>query len=143
MGYPTSWSILNVMHLHWIDFATSHDRRQENKCCVCGDDLLANWSERTTRKYHDILRRCGGQISPKKHLVESDTGIFCEEKFTIGPNSKVKFSKAIAFGALLTKASIPTFRPQKSFKTTEDKPTTWMSLALAARSLWSTSDRRL
>jgi len=127
MGHPTSWVMLNLMHLHWIDYATSHDRAQSRSCCICGDDLLGNWSRRTTEKYHEILEACGGSISAKKHKINRGTGVFCEEKFAVDrSNGRIKFTKAIPYASLLTKCSVKTVVDRSS---EWGGPLTWFSLA--------------
>jgi len=51
MGLPTTWFLLNLVHLFWIDEAVSHPKELNSYDCkklkqataICGDDLVAFW----------------------------------------------------------------------------------------------------
>lgn len=89
MGLPTTWFMLNLTHLFWINESSkavvSVKRYQVQKgVAICGDDLVAFWPEEASARYHELLRECGAKISAGKHYVSSiGRGIFTEKAFTL------------------------------------------------------------
>jgi hypothetical protein len=48
MGLPTTWFLLNLSHLFWIDETANSAERSLRKAirygtAICGDDLVAVW----------------------------------------------------------------------------------------------------
>lgn len=58
MGLPTTWVLLNVIHLFWIEEAVSVDpnpiRRNvfRLRAAICGDDLVSHWPLAVSMRYH-------------------------------------------------------------------------------------------
>jgi hypothetical protein len=54
-----------------------------NAAKVCGDDLIAIWPKVVIKRYHQVMSRCGVQISASKHFIEEGSGVFLEETFKL------------------------------------------------------------
>jgi len=69
MGLPTTWFMLCLVHLFWIDEATKATKSLFGKkllsqrAAVCGDDLVAHWPQKTVNAYHKALEASGAVIS--------------------------------------------------------------------------------
>jgi len=133
MGHNTSWCMLNLMHLVWIQWAIKGNQGEWNRVRICGDDLIANWKRLTIDRYHDILRRSGGVTSPKKHLVCENHGVFCEEKFQMTLDSQGR--RRAIFSSSFSIASLTSECKRKTTKEDAGTETNWISIAVEARSL--------
>jgi len=70
MGLPTSWCILSLIHLYWLNEVknTSKPRdRIHHKSSICGDDALLATTSLGARVYRNIVAACGGAPSVGKH----------------------------------------------------------------------------
>jgi len=88
MGLPTTWFVLNLVHLFWIDEAcrkTGHSKFHHKKSAViCGDDLVAFWPKEVVDRYHKLLEACGAKKSQGKHFVSDvGRGVFTEKPFKL------------------------------------------------------------
>jgi hypothetical protein len=81
MGLPTTWALLCIVHLFWIDVSCEHRPSLKERAAVCGDDLLAYWPQDVIETYHSLLAACGAKISQGKHFVFPDGGVFTEKCF--------------------------------------------------------------
>lgn len=98
MGLPTTWALLCLTHLFWVDearhavgrsrsgFARSPVRERE---VICGDDLSAWWGSDLVVTYEGLARECGAVFSPGKHLKSDRWGIFTEDCFSVHHQRKV------------------------------------------------------
>jgi hypothetical protein len=87
MGLPTTWFLLSLCHLFWVEEATAISPGEKHSAAICGDDLEAFWSKMVIDRYHTVLNQCGGQISQGKHFVFPRTGCFTEKCFAIKRSS--------------------------------------------------------
>jgi hypothetical protein len=98
MGLPTTWFMLNLAHLFWIDYATMGIEepirsRLQQSTAICGDDLLAFWPQKVVDRYHKVLKECHARISPGKHFISSiGRGVFTEKAFFL-PQTKQEMTK--------------------------------------------------
>jgi hypothetical protein len=83
MGLPTTWFLLSLVHLFWVEEATLASPEFRKSAAVCGDDLEAFWPDLVIDRYHMVLNQCGGKISVGKHFVLSRAGCFTEKLFSV------------------------------------------------------------
>ena len=86
MGLPTSWAILSLIHLFWMDEARKASRflRQECRFHIMGDDALLLTNHRGAEAYKNIVRVCGGEPSKGKHFESKGLtlrGVFLERLY--------------------------------------------------------------
>lgn len=91
MGLPTSWAILSLIHLWWMDEVkkTSSGRSNQSmhKFLICGDDALLSTTEAGAARYKEIVADCGGSESKGKHFESRAAGggilrgVFLEKLF--------------------------------------------------------------
>jgi hypothetical protein len=88
MGLPTTWSLLCLVHLWWMDEARreiplprfSGGRPPLFRSLICGDDALIVANSKCLDRYEEVLRASGGIISPGKHFRSSSgRGVFLEK----------------------------------------------------------------
>jgi hypothetical protein len=70
MGLPTSWAILSLIHLFWMDEVRkcSGVEARRFRFHICGDDALLLTNARGAARYKELVRDCGGEPSPGKHF---------------------------------------------------------------------------
>nr|WAK75253.1 MAG: RNA-dependent RNA polymerase [Narnaviridae sp.] len=101
MGLPTTWSLLSIIHLFWLDQAKrAHPRKKgELAFSICGDDALVAGSVASARVYADRVKACGGSPSAGKHFesvpdpkdqVKKVRGVFLERLFEFTLDSRGK-----------------------------------------------------
>ncbi|AAC98925.1 RNA-dependent RNA polymerase [Saccharomyces 20S RNA narnavirus] len=86
MGLPTTWAILNLMHLWCWDSADRQYRLEghpfratvRSDCRVCGDDLIGVGPDSLLRSYDRNLGLVGMILSPGKHFRSNRRGVFLE-----------------------------------------------------------------
>nr|UJQ92654.1 MAG: putative RNA-dependent RNA polymerase [Narnaviridae sp.] len=110
MGLPTTWPLLCLANLFWLDWAESLairkrpllprlpvgtagtglpprprviPRSRKEAAAICGDDLLAVVRPEVADLYEDRARVCGARFSKGKHLRSARYGIFTEEIFSV------------------------------------------------------------
>nr|QHD64826.1 RdRp [Erysiphe necator associated narnavirus 3] len=92
MGLPTTWPLLCLVHLFWVDlsqYAPTSGNHQDGVRAgreserICGDDLVAWWRPSRVQLYESIAVACGASFSKGKHLKSSRYGIFTEEIFSV------------------------------------------------------------
>jgi hypothetical protein len=95
MGLPTTWFILNLVHLFWIDESVKRSKCRQSEyllsqsAAICGDDLVAFWPRPVVDRYHELLSACQAKISSGKHYVSNvGRGIFTEEVFYCGQSRR-------------------------------------------------------
>jgi len=99
MGLPTSWCILSLIHLFWLEeaFIAARIPRRLRRYAICGDDALVLTNKDGKNRYRQIVTQCGGQASDGKHY-ESEAkpggtlrGVFLEKlyDFTLDPTTKL------------------------------------------------------
>lgn len=86
MGLPTSWCILSLIHLYWLDEVKNTSKRRDrphHKSSICGDDALLATTSLGARTYRNIVAACGGAPSVGKHYECSAgytrRGVFLEK----------------------------------------------------------------
>jgi hypothetical protein len=55
MGMPTTWFLLSLCHLFWIEEACEIAPEFRRSAAVCGDDLVAFWPQEVIDRYHSLL----------------------------------------------------------------------------------------
>lgn len=89
MGLPTTWSILSLIHLYWVDVGRRASRlavhSARTRGLICGDDALLALNGAGASAYAECVRACGGEVSAGKHY-ESREGpvrraVFLERLF--------------------------------------------------------------
>jgi hypothetical protein len=79
MGLPTSWVMLSLVHLFWIDEVrrTSSPglERRLHRAVVAGDDALLCTTLKGAAHYRSIVQACGGSVSEGKHFESRGTGV--------------------------------------------------------------------
>jgi hypothetical protein len=93
MGLPTTWVLLSLIHLFWVDHAKRVARVGLRRAprfhgAICGDDGLLALNANGAAAYIDIVKNCGGEASPGKHY-ECSSGptrrcVFLEKLFEFG-----------------------------------------------------------
>jgi hypothetical protein len=81
MGLPTSWAILNLVHLFWW-----HEALRESSCLTTrrgvfscfGDDALIVAEPPVLESYDRLISECGGKLSVGKHARSSTRGVYLE-----------------------------------------------------------------
>jgi hypothetical protein len=73
MGLPTSWVVLSLIHLWWMDRVSHHadrqrEQRQRHRFHICGDDALLATTHRGANFYKRLVLWCGGSASAGKHF---------------------------------------------------------------------------
>eukprot|EP01059_Diplonema_ambulator_P010452 TRINITY_DN204_c0_g1_i4.p1 TRINITY_DN204_c0_g1~~TRINITY_DN204_c0_g1_i4.p1 ORF type:complete len:776 (-),score=-34.45 TRINITY_DN204_c0_g1_i4:14-2341(-) len=82
MGLPTTWSLLSLVHLFWVDEATfPHPARTvlRRRVTICGDDLLAGWPRSVVDHYERTAKACHAVFSFGKHYWSRDSFVYTEE----------------------------------------------------------------
>jgi len=129
MGLPTTWSILCLVHLYWIDFAqrTPSGRLTKSQILdysICGDDAIIIGGKVALDIYNHAIEACGGVLSEGKHFRSPlGRGVFLEilvtykgkqekhwrlQRLGYSPTDKImnfnsyKLSKAISLRALVS-----------------------------------------
>lgn len=119
MGLPTTWALLSIIHLFWLDEASRKtgwmgskqarvdldDKAKETglmrvfeseslsrQARICGDDLIVVAPRVVCDEYEKIGRACNAEFSAKKHFRSRRFGMFTEEPF------EFRFSRAYAGG---------------------------------------------
>jgi len=73
MGLPTSWCVLSLIHLYWLDVAkhaaleAAGRRKPRIRFSICGDDALLATTVVGAASYAQCVRDCGGSPSYGKH----------------------------------------------------------------------------
>jgi hypothetical protein len=74
MGQPTSWALLSLVHLWWIERARaslpiprSPTDKWHLRAAICGDDAVLLGTDSTLDEYESLLKRCGAKLSEGKH----------------------------------------------------------------------------
>jgi hypothetical protein len=64
MGLPTSWCLLSLVHLWWMDEMRRTSKgtaaRRAHKYHICGDDALIATTRLGARRYKELVARSGG-----------------------------------------------------------------------------------
>lgn len=118
MGLPTSWTVLSLIHLWWIDEVRSTTRdpylRKRHRASICGDDALLATTRAGADRYRAVVAACGGEASPGKHyecsLGSTRRGVFLEKLFEWGVSGSLltEGSRAAAIPVKgLTSRSLP------------------------------------
>jgi hypothetical protein len=91
MGLPTTWVILSLIHLYWMDEVRKTSkpgpRRKAHKKGICGDDALLATTHRGAVRYKEVVQDCGGEASEGKHFESRGKGrttlrgVFLEKLF--------------------------------------------------------------
>lgn len=119
MGLPTSWAVLSLIHLYWLDFAkhtalACRKRTPRIRASICGDDALLSTTVEGAAAYRQIVVDCGGKPSEGKHY-ESTSGhlrraVFLERLYEWSWNGK-SLSTGVRFPAIpvkgLTSRNLP------------------------------------
>jgi len=89
MGLPTSWCLLSLIHLYWLDVSNRAAREASGKrkprltASICGDDALLATTRAGADAYKTVVRECGGSPSDGKHYECSSgplrRGVFLEK----------------------------------------------------------------
>uniref|UniRef100_A0AAT9H807 RNA dependent RNA polymerase n=1 Tax=Rhizopus microsporus narnavirus 1 TaxID=3156532 RepID=A0AAT9H807_9VIRU len=95
MGLPTTWALLSIVQLFWIDRAAVAASRCGfrgdlilRSAAVCGDDLVASWPQVAVDAYHQAARMSGAKFSEGKHFVSRRALVFTEELAWVGYRRK-------------------------------------------------------
>jgi hypothetical protein len=85
MGGLFTWPMLNLTHLFWCREAERLAEEEQNiKASLCGDDLLAFFTDRQSKYYHDYAKKFGAVFSGEhKHIQSRRGGIFCGMAFRL------------------------------------------------------------
>jgi len=83
MGLPTSWAVLSLIHLYWMDHAKHAalsswrgGKTPRIRFSICGDDALLSTTRVGADSYKWIVGVCGGEPSKGKHFeCESADGL--------------------------------------------------------------------
>jgi hypothetical protein len=73
MGLPTSWCVLSLIHLYWLDVAktaaieAAGRRKPRIRSSICGDDALLATTVVGAASYSQCVKDCGGSPSLGKH----------------------------------------------------------------------------
>jgi hypothetical protein len=71
MGLPTSWVLLSIIHLWWMDevrrTSPPGKERSAHKHAICGDDALLSTTRVGAARYREIVSASGGSPSEGKH----------------------------------------------------------------------------
>lgn len=79
MGLPTSWSLLNIMHLYWWFKASSVVDSHVPKAFSCfGDDAILVAPMPIIVEYNRQIGLCGGELSKGKHALSRTRGLYLE-----------------------------------------------------------------
>lgn len=99
MGLPTSWCLLSLVHLWWMDSVRRTSKgtaeRQAHRFHICGDDALLATTRVGGQRYKSLVLRCGGAPSEGKHFESSRSpagtvrGVFLERlfEFDVSPDT--------------------------------------------------------
>lgn len=83
MGIPLSFPFLNLVHLYVCDRIGA----TRDSYYVCGDDLIALWSEELIHRYTKFLVKLTGMVPNRsKSFTSSSRGIFCERAYHLAPD---------------------------------------------------------
>lgn len=80
MGIPTSWSILNLVHLFWWSEAkkvVSNSAAKVAFSCF-GDDGLVVAPLTVIKEYNRLIVATGGELSEGKHALSKTRGVYLE-----------------------------------------------------------------
>ncbi|APG77259.1 RNA-dependent RNA polymerase [Wenling narna-like virus 7] len=96
MGFPTTWTLLNLVNLFWSetawsasgslpfqDVALSAQPAASPRTIVCGDDLASVWPPKVADRYEEVAEACGAKFSVGKHYRSRDYILFTEEIFKV------------------------------------------------------------
>jgi hypothetical protein len=81
MGLPTTWALLNLVHLFWWkeSLRIASDTTSKNAVfSMFGDDALISAEEPVIKAYNSMIESCGGKLSEGKHAVSSTRAVFLE-----------------------------------------------------------------
>jgi hypothetical protein len=71
MGLPTSWCLLSIVHLWWLDEVRRTSgpgvERRAHRGSICGDDALLATTAKGADRYREIVALSGGSPSEGKH----------------------------------------------------------------------------
>lgn len=91
MGVPTTWVVLSLIHLFWLDQVSVVDpvRERATKFAICGDDALVACSPLGAHTYKRLVNLCGGAPSKGKHYESTGLlrGVFLERLYQFGHES--------------------------------------------------------
>jgi len=73
MGLGPTWVILSLLN----GFAAWHAGAHKDDHRICGDDLIAIWTESRARRYATTLERLGLVVNHSKSF-HTEAGVFCE-----------------------------------------------------------------
>lgn len=85
MGLPTTWSLLNLIHLFWWSQTKKETVglvKEAGVFSCFGDDALMVSERPAIDAYHRIIRESGGVLSEGKHAVSRMRGVFLERLIT-------------------------------------------------------------
>jgi hypothetical protein len=72
MGLPTSWCLLSIIHLWWMDEVRRVDPagalRKKHRNSICGDDAKLGTNTKGAKRYKEVVRQSGGLPSEGKHF---------------------------------------------------------------------------
>ncbi|UHK02996.1 MAG: RNA-dependent RNA polymerase [Hangzhou narnavirus 3] len=75
MGLPTTWVLLSLVHLFWLDDVRRFGTYRNNaiqvsmtRYSICGDDALLCTRWAAAERYKEMVRLCGGAPSLGKHF---------------------------------------------------------------------------
>jgi hypothetical protein len=119
MGLPTSWCVLSLIHLYWMDVAkaaalASMKRSPRIRFAICGDDALLAIPATGAAAYQQIVKDCGGEPSKGKHYECTSgpvrRGVFLERLYEWRVQDG-KLTQGIRFAAIpvkgLTSKNLP------------------------------------
>nr|QIJ70075.1 RNA-dependent RNA polymerase [Ludgate narna-like virus] len=121
MGLPTTWCLLSLVHLFWMDEVMRTSRpgaRSRHRYSICGDDALLATTHIGASAYSRLVQACGGVPSEGKHFVsvggDVRRGVFLERLYefpvTLRGLGRCRRNPAIPVRGL-TSGSLPeTFR---------------------------------
>lgn len=113
MGLPTSWCILSLIHLYWLDVAkgaaleAAGRRKPRIRFAICGDDALLSTNVEGAAAYKQIVSDCGGIPSAGKHYECASGGlrraVFLERLYEWEVLGNGKLGSGIRFAAIPVK----------------------------------------
>nr|QFU28543.1 RNA-dependent RNA polymerase [Narnavirus I-329] len=155
MGLPTTWSLLNLMHLYCWDHAvreyrtssTSYVHHHPSRCQIFGDDLIGIGPDELIDLYEANLFSVGMKLSPGKHFRSKRRGVFLERLLTFHGSTVeteaslttrppfIGRSHGLKFHSWSQSWSVPVKGMVRSSLPGRDDPPLWWSVPLAESAL--------